>query len=67
MEKKIQTKEIKQISLGRFLIKQLEDEFGVGYHMVHTAMKFFNNSPKAKALRKRAKELLLLEAAKIDD
>lgn len=40
----------------------LVDEFKVTIQTVRMALIYVNNSPKAKAMRKRAKELLLQEA-----
>ncbi len=36
----------------------LQNEFNVSRQTIHTALKYFNNSETAKAIRKRALELL---------
>jgi len=45
--------------------KQIAAELKCTKQTVHTATHYFNNSPKAQAIRRRAKELLLAEANKV--
>ncbi|MGG7036397.1 MAG: hypothetical protein ACI7YS_14550 [Flavobacterium sp.] len=45
--------------------KQIAEELHVTKQTVHTATHYFNNSLKAQAIRRRAKELLHAEADKV--
>lgn len=47
--------------------KQIALELETTTQTVLTAIKYFNNSPLAKRIRQRAKELLNIEASKIED
>lgn len=51
-----------QINIADEHKKILADEFEVTIQTVRMALIYVNNSPKAKAMRKRAKELLQKEA-----
>lgn len=54
-----------KIKLHPDLSSKLAKEFSVSSQTVLTAISYFNNSPKAQAIRQRAKELLIEEAGKI--
>lgn len=58
---------IREIKLAPFFKNQLAREFDVTYTAVSMALKYVHNSQKSKAIRHCAKELLLEEAAKIED
>lgn len=58
---------IPEIRIASFYKNQLAKEYDVTYTAVSMALKYVHNSKKSKAMRHRAKELLLEEAAKIED
>jgi len=51
-----------QINIADEHKRILADEFGVTYQTMRMVLMYVNNSPTAKAMRKRAKELLQQEA-----
>lgn len=57
----------KKILIHPKLTRQLQQEFNTTWTTVDVAKNYYNNSPLAKSIRKRAKELLLEEAAKIEN
>lgn len=59
---------MKQICLGQKHHKILKEEFAnISRQTIYAALKYFNNSETAKAIRRRAKELLKEEFESITD
>ena len=54
-----------KILLHPDLKNDIAKEFNTSNQNVLTSLSYFNNSKKAQAIRKRAKELLLAEAEKV--
>lgn len=54
-----------KIKLHPDLSSKLAKEFSVSSQTVLTSVSYFNNSPKAQDIRRRAKELLIEEANKV--
>lgn len=59
---------MKAIHLGQKHHKILQEEFTyISRQTIHAALRYFNNSETAKAIRRRAKELLIEEIESITD
>jgi Fe2+ or Zn2+ uptake regulation protein len=57
---------MKSINLAKKHHAVLREEFPeVSRQTIYTALRYFNDSPTAKAIRKRAKELLFKEAKEV--
>lgn len=57
----------KKILIHPDLTRIIQHEFRTTWQTVNAAKQYYNNSALAKKIRARAKELLLEEAAKIED
>lgn len=58
---------MKNIRLNAEIIKELGEEFSVTRQTIYMSLKGVYSSQLSKAIRRRAKELLLKEAEKIKD
>lgn len=57
---------MKKINLAQSHWKILKAEFPqVSRQTIYTSLRYFNDSPTARAIRKRAKELLVKEANEV--
>ncbi|WP_253475208.1 hypothetical protein [Flavobacterium sp. HSC-61S13] len=56
---------MKQILLHPSDREKLANEFAVSRQTVYAALRYFNNSQTAQAIRQRSKELLLNESNKV--
>ncbi|MDM1550624.1 hypothetical protein [Empedobacter falsenii] len=57
---------MKEILISSRLKQKIANELNTSRQNVHAALRYFNNSDVAIAVRKRAKELLIEEANKIE-
>lgn len=57
---------MKKIEIPSAFKKEIAKELNTSVQTVHTSLLFFNNSPLARKIRLKAKELLINEANKID-
>lgn len=57
----------KKILIHPELNRVLQDEFRTSWQTIDAAKNYYNNSPLAKKIRKRSKELLLEEANKVEN
>ena len=65
--KKNNTPKVERIYLASYYKNKLADEFETTKQTVQLALDHYNNSELAKAIRRRAKELLKNEIEKIKD